>query len=434
LVAGLWAAAFWTAMSGDLYLRANQPNTEVFMNASVVWALALLLGADRHSFSLKHAILVGVLFALGSLYKQVVVAYAGLLCLAHLAFPPQDMRGRRPAAGHVAVIAAIGIAAWATLAGYFAATNRFGDFYDAVFAFNRSYTGSIWTNLWNSLDLSRLFHPELRTISLLLSVISVAGIVLAAMVGSISRRCRVLLVASVVATQLATAMPGKFFGHYYQLWLPLLAVCGGLGIVTVRRLLEKRSADTKKDERATEVLERKGTTERRYRGPVYWAHVVGAVVLGLLLWLEIPLYGLSAEEWSRRKYGEIFVDSRNMGREIGLLLQPDETFFEWGNETGLYFDSRRRPASGVMILYALSNKETADRVTERLVADLEREQPELLVVHKPEFLLNLKDHPALEWFGTRFEKFPGGNDRGRFALFIRRGGALEMRLMAQGKT
>src|ERR1022692_754974 len=37
--AGIWAAAFWVLLCGAPSLQANQPNTEVFINACVVWAL-----------------------------------------------------------------------------------------------------------------------------------------------------------------------------------------------------------------------------------------------------------------------------------------------------------------------------------------------------------------------------------------------------------
>src|SRR5512135_1882766 len=38
---GLWAAAFWALLCGAPTLQANQPNSEVFINACVTWALVL---------------------------------------------------------------------------------------------------------------------------------------------------------------------------------------------------------------------------------------------------------------------------------------------------------------------------------------------------------------------------------------------------------
>src|SRR5262249_53966928 len=44
--AGLWAAAFWASICSDLRLEANQPNTEVFINAAAVWSFVLLSSAS----------------------------------------------------------------------------------------------------------------------------------------------------------------------------------------------------------------------------------------------------------------------------------------------------------------------------------------------------------------------------------------------------
>src|SRR3989449_573322 len=104
-VAGLWGAAFWTFVSGDLWLQANQPNAEVFINACVVWAFALLVRTTGPS--VPRMLVVGALFALGSLYKPVIVAPAALLAVTHLAAPPAG-HTRRRALGDVGMIAAGG--------------------------------------------------------------------------------------------------------------------------------------------------------------------------------------------------------------------------------------------------------------------------------------------------------------------------------------
>ena len=53
--AGLWSALFWTLLCSASGLQANQPNGEVFINACVIWALALLLHADRPSGGIARA-------------------------------------------------------------------------------------------------------------------------------------------------------------------------------------------------------------------------------------------------------------------------------------------------------------------------------------------------------------------------------------------
>src|SRR4051812_42710427 len=71
--AGLWAAAFWTLCSGDLLLEANQPNTEVFINACAAWTFALLVRLDPQGGSYVLTSIIGVLSALATAYKPVVV-------------------------------------------------------------------------------------------------------------------------------------------------------------------------------------------------------------------------------------------------------------------------------------------------------------------------------------------------------------------------
>jgi len=432
--AGIWAAVFWTASCSHLYLQANQPSTEVFMNAFLVWALALLLDADLRPFTLRHAVLVGVFFVLASLYKHVVAVYAVLACLVHVVFPPQGKPERSRLFGHVVVIGAIGIAAWGAVAGYFLLTGGFEDFYRDVFSRNIGYAGDILTNVAGPLrhparPLAAVFNRLPKPL-ILLSLPSVIGLALSRRKDGIPWRQWMLLVAFGIATYLAVAMPGKFFPHYFQLCLPLLAVCGGLGVVALGRLFQKREADGNEDETGPGAVKGKGPAQARRGAGACWPHVVGALVLASLLWQEIPLYRLSPEEWSRRKYGERFVDSVKMGREIGLLLKPDERFYEWGNESGLFYYSRRRPASRHWAVWAITTygREAAERVPQEILADLERSRPELFVVHKPDYPVMQSFPQIARFLETGYRPLPGGHERGPFLLFARRGGALETRL------
>jgi len=408
-VPGIWASAFWALLCSDLYLQANQPNTEVFINALLVWALALLVCADRHSFGFKKAVITGILLALASVYKQVVVVNAALLCLVHPAFPPQTMHKRSHLLGQAALMAAVGAATWATVLGYFAATGRFSDFYENVVVYNSQYAGSIWSNIATSWQPALLLPNALKRVALPLIAVSLIGAGVALATSRISGRCWMFLVASMIATQAAVALPGKFFAHYYQLWVPLLAVCAGIGVNSLRWVASK--------------------------GATYWSHTAGATVLVLLLGLQLPLYRLAPEDWSRRKYGEVFVDSQRMGREIGSLLKPGETFFEWGAESGLYFDSQREPSSGILApVYLLFNRRIGAEVSKRLIEDLARRPPELFVVHRPNYSERMRTHPVIAWFSSRYKLFPHNPVRGRFILLIRRGGALEARLKGQAPS
>jgi hypothetical protein len=394
-VAGLWGAAFWTFVSGDLWLQANQPNTEVFINACVVWALALLLRASRPS--LLRTIAVGALFALGSLYKPVIVAPAALLAVAYLAAPPPG-HTRRRALGDVFVLAAVGAVAWLGTFAYFAAVGRFADFYGAVFVYNQFYSGSVLNNLRAGL-VPETLAPPILAIVIPLAVFTLAGGVRGAIVGP--RRPWLYLLALVVGTELAIALPGQFYPHYYQLWLPALAVGAGWAM---------------------------GSFARVPRIPVWTPHAVGGAAILILLAQQLPLYQVEADTWARLKYGELFVSEDELGRELGALLAPGETFYEWGAETGLYFVSRRSPPSGAFYVFPLLNGPAASPLAARAVADLERRPPAMFVINKGVMFGGKIRHPILDWATPRYVALAGTGDRGTFVLYVRRGSRLDVKL------
>src|SRR5712691_10759219 len=67
---GLIAATLWTIASGDLAIEGNQPNTEVFLNALLTTAFAIVARAEKGRLGIARAFSIGALFALASLYKQ----------------------------------------------------------------------------------------------------------------------------------------------------------------------------------------------------------------------------------------------------------------------------------------------------------------------------------------------------------------------------
>ena len=119
-----------------------------------------------------------------------------------------------------------------------------------------------------------------------------------------------------------------------------------------------------------------------------------------------------------------------MGEEIPLILKSDETFYEWGAESNLYYYSRKSPPSGVMCYWHLFDWPYGLDLSERVVKDLESVQPELFVI--PESLIeeSIRPNPVLAWFYPRYRPFSLKNS---FILFARRGGKLESRLGKDGQ-
>jgi len=143
---GLCAAAFWTFICSDLWLWANQPNTEVGMNACLVWAFALIVRANTKKLQIWRWLVIGVLFAIATLYKPVAITFAAFLSFFYLLVNIRSSSDRKTAFFQICLVAAAGAAVWGAVFAYFAVTDRFSVFYDTIFKYGRWYAKSTRKN------------------------------------------------------------------------------------------------------------------------------------------------------------------------------------------------------------------------------------------------------------------------------------------------
>jgi hypothetical protein len=150
----------------------------------------------------------------------------------------------------------------------------------------------------------------------------------------------------------ASWLPGKplerFFPHYYQLLIPPLVVAAGWSAAALMR------------------------------SRVGIAGV--ALALAVTLLLEAPSYALSADEWSRRKYGPVFVESKALGEKLARELPEAYRFYDWGAETGLYFYSRRAPPIGMLSVAPLYVPGAGAGLLPRVRDSLLHARPEIVVL------------------------------------------------------
>jgi len=385
--AAFWAAVFWAAVSGSFRLQANQPNSEVFINALMVWAFALAASTRSDRGGAARFIAAGLLLAAASTYKQVAVVGALALCCCHLYYAED----RRRAIGHVLLVGVTGAAVWAAVFAYFKAAGRFDDFYRIVFEYNSHYVGSIAKDIaWAAgPGIIKLFDV-IRSIAIL-PALGLAGL---AVGFREHKRQWIWIAAFTAACYIEVAMQGRFFNHYYQLLLPIFCVAAGCAVAEFGRSITTFS-------------------------PKAVAQAGGYALL-LLLCFEMPVYLKPAVEWSRARYGEEFIESMRIGGEINDVLAPDESFYEWGPETGLYFASGRSPQSGVFLVRALLDGPYKDDLNRRVIRDLETKPPELFIVN-PKYP---REGPVYEWFESRYAPYPGPPEPGTFELYALRGGRL----------
>jgi len=178
---GLWAAAFWTFICSDLWLWANQPNTEVGMNACLIWAFALIVRADTKKLQIWRWLIIGVLFAVATLYKPVAITFAVFLSCFYLLVNIRRSSDRKMAFFQICLVAAAGAAVWGAVFAYFAATGRFTVFYDTIFKYGRWYARSRGTNMFENIHkgfgYEKLFSRYMKSTPVLV-IFTAAGIIL----------------------------------------------------------------------------------------------------------------------------------------------------------------------------------------------------------------------------------------------------------------
>jgi len=407
--AGLWAAAFWTFICSDMWLWANQPNIEAFINPCLVWAFALMLRADTQKVQLWRWLIVGALFALATLYKPVVIVFAVFLSAFYLLSHLRSGREFLMALAQLCITAGVGAAAWATVFGYFAATDRFQVFYDTIFTYGRYYAqsrgGNLIENIAEGFTVKRLF-PWIMKHTTVIAVFAAAGILYGLWKGT--RQRWLLLTGFIIAAPFAVALPGRFYAHYYQLWLCPLIVGAGWALATV-------GPSEKTVVRVLRVM-------------------AGGTGLVVLLISVLPQYKYSANEWSARKINPQFVISREVVREVDDMLKPDEALYVWGINPEFYFWTKRRPPTGLIWATDLVEGPLAEKNTQRVLADLQKNPPEMIVFN----LLHVKrppNHPLLTWIQKNYTALPGNAYRGPFygrtflfCIYIRQNGNLANRL------
>jgi hypothetical protein len=383
---GLVAAAIFALLCGNLALQANQPNVESFLNPAITWAVALLLAPPADGRS-RRALAAAALLALATLYKPNALAVAAALAAACIAAAAPAWRAR--ALAEAGAILGVIAAVWGLVYAWFAATDRADAFVAAVFTYNRAYGGSVGWNLLRGLDPPRLLPATA------LAVLPLVGVALLGLPRLLPRlwppdRHLAIVLAWAAGTYAAVAAPGRFYPHYYQLWLPLLAVAAARAMAG--------------------------------RPPV-----ANVLVVALVALVQVQSYRLNGGQWSLAKYGPAFLEVEAAGMQARSLLAPGETL--WSGESGVYLAAGERPASGIVYDLPLREGPLVAELMARLRADLAPHPPELLVV------TTRPAPPAggalARWIDESY--VPIEDPASRYltlTLFARRGGALERRLAA----
>ncbi|PQV65215.1 Dolichyl-phosphate-mannose-protein mannosyltransferase [Abditibacterium utsteinense] len=399
-IAALWAAFFWTLICSDIALQANQPNVEVFLNALFVWALFYFIksssnlqkdNSDSYSLQLektdwKWLLVSGSLWGIASLFKQVALTTPFFLSFTLFIFPLSGFNWKKRLLSVAAFVTPI-LLLWAGVSAYFSATGRWSIFYFTMVDYGRRYASSGF-RLTSDLTWSEKLFPAYLALLIPTIALSLAGLV-------VSRhhlsRFWLLLGLCALSIQIAIALPGNFFPHYYQLWLPLLCIAMGFSIAEWKRNTKNQSL------------------------VMVTIFLVGFVTLGSQ-WID---WKLTPDQVSIKKYSEdYFVRLPLKAQEINGLLLPNETFYQYGFDPGFYFETKRRSPVGIINIGTPFIPQPLE-LQNRLLFDLKQKKPEMVILDT-----FFPPSRVTEYLYENYVLLPHLHQSGNLVIMARRGGNL----------
>jgi hypothetical protein len=362
---GLFAASLWVLLCGDITLQANQPNTEVFMNAALVWGIFWLLRglAAETPQRNRYLLAAGCAFGIATWYKQVSAVLPIAIALYCGWFFGLEKWKR--AATAAALLNLPGIVLWLLTAGYFFSRGRLQDFTDVLFIIGRTYAADR-----EMAATEQFWHAPLPPATYYLVplwAIWLAGSLLA-------RRDRYLGlgIAWLAATAMAICLPGKFFPHYFQLYLPVACWTGAVGVTHWAEHFRKTSN----------------------RALAY------APAVALWIWLvyfRAPDRLLTPTDISKHKYGDRFIRAKFLSEQLKTRIAPGTGFFVYGMDAEFYYHLKCVPASGVMNVFPLYRGPLIEKFNRRVVSDLEKSRPQYVLVD-----LTALPSPFLKWLDGHY--------------------------------
>jgi len=404
---GIWAMCFWTLISGDMMLQANQPNNEVFINMFTIWGVAFWVRADSAQAGWKHYVAAGLFLGLATLIKPVLVTVV-CMALARMLAGILNLAALKRQVWAIGWVLLPVVTAWGLMVLYFVWQGRGSALFNCLVRYATFYAesqggmdegapSSIWLNILTGFD-DKLSLPCMVFLAPLmgLTVLGIAGGWLDGL------RTQVLTIAGcLLGIVFAVSIPGTFFQHYYQLYLPILAVGGGWGIAAVANSLRQRLL----------------------------ALALGLATFFLLLWHVAPDLRFDGKTWCILKYGDqagIFIEVERCGPAINRLLAADELFYVWGNDPGIYYYSDRRPASGIFWCNRLTRGPLKRQTTQKVLDDLNKNQPPLILIQ--DSCQPPSDHPVYQWIKQHYVQSPETRFSTLFTVYLRRDSALVFRL------
>ena len=363
---GLIAAGTWTLVNADLFTQANQPNTEVITIAALVWGFAILFD-PRTAQSLWRLVAAGLLFFLASTVKHFLAITPLLAAILSIVTPAKGSSGTgeefdKEALRSWAVVGVTALAAWAVLLGWYGATGRLAAFIAALFGLSVEYATQLHGFLSNFLlgvQPFRLLPPHQLPFVLLYGLLFAA--LLRGLLGTPDRRWRLVL-GWVLGTWFSVSASGRFYAHYYMLWLPLISIGTGAMFGLAQTFSRRQLA----------LGLRAGIA-------------LAVIVVGIRQLSQLVQYDADKAVVAKYGYqGQVFREIRILGKRLAESLPAASSVFEIGAHGFYFYAARPAPGPFVDSIYGIDTAFPRE-YREAMLPQLLQSPPEVLVVRRSVF-------------------------------------------------
>lgn len=365
--AAMVGAFFYAIVSADPGTAGEGCNREIYMNALILtaWYLAIIGAERQRNWALLTA---GVSLALASSLKTIVAVH-WLLLAAWLIFDAlRDGSASRTWTRAVrrAGLLAIGpLILWLGTITYFFATERGGEFVDAVFGFNLSYSSASTSFFLRFADFfapQRHRHIFDSALPLWLAAVPASAWLL---YGALRRRTPhvLLMLALLIAGYITVCLPARFWPHYYYLLIPPMVIVVTHSAASVARAINAPSNES--------------STGRMILSAFCLLLVpLAAATMQYRHYLSRPPFGITIDRYNSRDFW-----GRAQGENVRRVTKPDDTIFVYGNDAEIYYYARRRCASRFTMITGLQGAYSGvNRRREILMRELQANPPRLIVV------------------------------------------------------
>jgi hypothetical protein len=201
---------------------------------------------------------------------------------------------------------------------------------------------------------------------------------------------RVFIIFFVIFSFLAVC-PGWYFRqHYFILFLPAIALLGGLSLNLAANIIK-----------------------RFIRTPVYQnAILIIIIILCALptLYLQRYIFHLSPSQISQAIYGDQpFVESMEISRIIRSYTTEKDSIAIMGSEPQIFFYSHRRSATGFIYMYPLVEPHIyALKMQKDMIREIEASKPQLLVYVNMRFSWAIRPDSQIQTLNDWFKSYQKG--------------------------